>query len=350
MPAPFQVRDESNGNKFLFGVDTSGNTIQTGNQLVQGNSTISGNQTVSGNQIVTGTQTIGTLAPSSLTVSGNATIGGTLGVTGNTTLSGTLASGTLTVTGAATISTTLGVTGASTLTGNTTIGGTLGVTGALTASSTSTLTGLATASAGVNFPAIATPATPTTSATVFANTTTNMLQEVTPSGLVLTTSGVIQSQTATTTVASTASITSLQAFTVPANDVAAGTIYRMTGYGVYSDTGTPTLIFTLLWGGTGGTTLIATPTITLPATITNAPFSYNATINFRSTTSAFAVVNVNIDQSITTDAVTTYTAVPTGPITVTTTGANALTMAVTWSASSSSNTISLTGGMIERIA
>lgn len=240
--------------------------------------------------------------------------------------------------------TTLSRTGVGTLTAtglavtnNQTVGGTLMVTGLITPSS------------GVNLTGISTPGTPGTSNVIYADSLFRP-SSVNPSGLVQTLSGTIQATTSTTTVASTASITSLQAFTVPANDVAAGTIYQMTGYGVYSDTGTPTIIFTLLWGGTGGTTVIALPAITLPLNITNSPFSYVATVNFRSTTSVMANVVLNIDTSIATDLCSTYVASPTSPVTVTTTGANALTMAVTWSASSSSNTISLNGGMIQRIA
>lgn len=171
-----------------------------------------------------------------------------------------------------------------------------------------------------------------------------------PQGLVQTVGGLVQAQTSTTTVNTTAAITALHTFTVPANDAVGGAIYEITGYGVYGTTGTPTLTVTLLWGGTGGTVLAVTPAITLPATITNAPFSYTATVTFRSTTQAWSVLNLTLDTSTTTDLSSTYIASPTAVTTVTTTGANALVVAVTWSASSASNTISLNGGMIQRTA
>jgi hypothetical protein len=128
-------------------------------------------------------------------------------------------------------------------------------------------------------------------------------------------------------------------------------VYRVEGYGVYGTTGTPTLQFTLYWGGTGGTVLATMATaITLPATVTNAPFDYEATVTFRSTTSAVGKIKVSIDQSTTTDLANVYISVPSTATTVVTTGANALVLAVTWSAASTLNTISLLGGSVSRVA
>jgi len=176
-----------------------------------------------------------------------------------------------------------------------------------------------------------------------------VLKSRNPQGLVIIESGLVQSTTSTTTIANTAALSTLETFTVPANDPVAGAVYEMTGYGVYSTTGTPTATFALYWGGTGGTLIAAIPAITT-ATLTNSPFFFRALVNFRSTTSLTAVINLSFDTSTVTDAVQSYVGTPTAATTVTTTGANALAMGFTWSAASASNTISLLGGDVRRVA
>jgi hypothetical protein len=175
------------------------------------------------------------------------------------------------------------------------------------------------------------------------------LAQANSQGLAQVLGGVVQSQTSTVTVANTASATALTSFTFPANDVAAGTVYRLTGYGVYSTTGTPTLQFILYWGGTGGVALATIPTITT-ATLTNAPFWYDAEVTFRSTTSAFGALRLELGTSTTTDATTTYVNTPSASTTVVSNATKSLAVGVTWGTASSSNTVSLLGGHVERIA
>lgn len=57
--------------------------------------------------------------------------------------------------------------------------------------------------------------------------------------------------------------------TIPANYMADGRLLRLTAFGRYSTTATPTLRFRLRWGGVAGTVLWDSGTITLP-TITAA--------------------------------------------------------------------------------
>lgn len=194
--------------------------------------------------------------------------------------------------------------------------------------------------------------TPTTNPTggLLAYSSAGLLNTRSPSSLVQTVGGLVQSQTSTVTVSNTSTITALQSFTVPANDIAAGAVYELTGFGVFSTSGTPNLTFTMLWGGTGGTALVTSPAITMPNGLTNSPFFYECLINFRSTTSAWGVINLTIDTSTSTDIASTYIVTPTTATTITTTGSNALVLAVTWGNSSASNTISLNGGMVQRTA
>ncbi|MET7477642.1 glycosyl hydrolase family 28-related protein [Streptomyces sp. NPDC005648] len=179
--------------------------------------------------------------------------------------------------------------------------------------------------------------------------TGGQLAQANSQGLAQVLGGVVQAQTSTITVANTTSPTALTSFTFPANDVAAGTVYRLTGYGVYSTTGTPTLQFVLYWGGTAGVALATIPAITT-ATLTSAPFWYDAEVTFRSTTSAFGALRLELATSTTTDATSTYVNTPSASTTVASNATKALTVGVTWGTASSSNTISLLGGHVERIA
>lgn len=171
-----------------------------------------------------------------------------------------------------------------------------------------------------------------------------------PQGLVGTVSSGVQAQTSTVTIANTASLSTLETFTVPANDPVAGSVYEVTGYGTFSVTATPTLTFALYWGGTGGTVIAAVPAITATSGITSAPFSFRALVIFRSTTSCTAMINLSVVTATATATTSSFVASPTALTTVTTTANSALTMGFTWSAASASNTISLLGGDVRKIS
>lgn len=155
---------------------------------------------------------------------------------------------------------------------------------------------------------------------------------------------------ATAVVANSAALTALQTATVPANDVAAGTTYRITGWGVYSVTGTPTLTFALYYGGIAGTVFAAIPAVTAASGIVNAPFYYDAEVTFHSATSCSSVLRLTLATSASTDAAAVYVATPAATLTgLSTATAKDLTIGFTWSAASASNTISLTSGSIRRL-
>lgn len=183
--------------------------------------------------------------------------------------------------------------------------------------------------------------------TVLARAAAGGLQLTQPSGLVQAVGGVLHAQTSTTTVANTTAATALTGFSVPAGDPSAGSVYRLRGYGVYSTTGTPTLAFTLAWGGTS---IAAVPAATLPSSISGAPFSYEAEIVLRSATSATGMLRVMIDTSKSTDAAASYLGVSATAVTVSTSSAATLAVTAAWGTASASNTISLVGGSVERIA
>lgn len=200
---------------------------------------------------------------------------------------------------------------------------------------------------GIVFPPAATAPSAPASGTNQYTTSGGVLSTVSSSGLVSVVGGAVQSQTTTSTVANTASLTPLQSFTVPANDPGASAVYAMIGYGTYSDTGTPTLTWTLTWGAT---TIATIPAITLGSGVTSVPFSYTALVNFRSATSVTASITLNFGTSAATGAASLFTNTSVTPTTVVSNTASALAMNVTWSAASASNTISLAGGGVERFA
>jgi len=82
------------------------------------------------------------------------------------------------------------------------------------------------------------------------------------------------------TIANTASKTLLHAGITPMVTPAPGNFFHLKGWGIYSDTGTPTLTIATFLGGIGGVALAAVPAVTLGATVTNVPFSFDAWLNW----------------------------------------------------------------------
>lgn len=157
--------------------------------------------------------------------------------------------------------------------------------------------------------------------------------------------------TSTTTIAGTAVLSTLQAANIAANEPQTGSVYVIRGYGTYSvNTGTtPTLAFTAFWGTTAGTAIASIPLITASSGISTASFSYEIYVTFRSTTSLTTALTVEVVTNTTTGALSRFVGVPSTPTTVTTTGANTLTMGFQWGTSNANNTISLLGGLSSKV-
>ena len=144
-------------------------------------------------------------------------------------------------------------------------------------------------------------------------------------------------------VANTSAETQLAGLTIPANDVVAGATYMLKVSGVYSDTATPTLAWGLRYGGAAGTSIVAngaTPT-TLGSGVSAVPFQVEAVITFWTTTTATGYYTVDLGTNASTLATTRLTnSTGTSAATVASTTSKVLSLTVTWSAASSSNTIS----------
>lgn len=142
--------------------------------------------------------------------------------------------------------------------------------------------------------------------------------------------------------------------TIPANYMQDGRALKLTAYGKYSTTGTPTMVFSIRWGGAAGTLLAKSTTITGGSGITNAMWMTEAWIQTR-TNGATGTLFIHglsaLGSGLTTPAVGSATAAPgfsflssaasqitPAAVTVDLTADTALSLTGTWSAASASNT------------
>jgi len=142
----------------------------------------------------------------------------------------------------------------------------------------------------------------------------------------------------TVTYANATAETALATLTVPANDPIAGAVYFMQGFGVVSTTGSPTLTWKTRWGGTSGTSLATTAALTQGTGVTTLPFFFTIQVLFTSTTQCIASMNLGYFTAAGTVPTINYQQ-GTAVSTVTTNASEALVFTGTWSAASSSNTL-----------
>lgn len=140
--------------------------------------------------------------------------------------------------------------------------------------------------------------------------------------------------------------------TVPANYMQDGRTLRLRAFGKYSTTGTPTMIFTLRWGGTSGTVICKTAACTTPSGVTNAAWDLDVIMTVRSngatgtvmgngTARVFAAVAGTVASATGEGLVTPLTnggVVTPAAATLDLTADTALALTMTWSAASASNT------------
>ena len=133
--------------------------------------------------------------------------------------------------------------------------------------------------------------------------------------------------------------------TIPANYMQDGRCLRMRAFGKLSTTGTPTITFTIRWGGVGGTVLAITEAITCASGAANTNWSVEAFIQTRSngatgTLLVFGDVTVALTASTNTSGVFGVSGFD-APAAVTSdlTADTALSLTADWSAASASNTL-----------
>lgn len=164
-------------------------------------------------------------------------------------------------------------------------------------------------------------------------------------GTVPTLSGAI---TSTVTVANTAALTNLFSLAIPGAQAHAGSRYRSVSFGTFGVVAatSPTLGWQIYWGGTNIGTI---PGIATTSGITGASWEVDVLVDFRTATSCVAKIKVTLGTSTSTYATAVYLNVPTGPVSVTTSSSQSLTVAVQWGTANASNTISALGGAIEKV-
>ena len=161
---------------------------------------------------------------------------------------------------------------------------------------------------------------------------------------------IIWSTADATPVASTAAETIMFADnTIPANYMADGRVLRLRCFGKLSTTGTPTMTFSIRWGGVAGTLLAVTEAMTMGSGVANVNWELNAIIQTRANGATGSLLVMGFAQIHTSaTAIVTNTFGVSGydaPAAVTADLSidKALSVTATWSASSASNT--LTGMM-----
>lgn len=133
--------------------------------------------------------------------------------------------------------------------------------------------------------------------------------------------------------------------TIPANFLQDGRVLRLRAFGKISTTSTPTITFTLRWGGVGGTVLAITEPITNGSGVTNENWSIELYIQVRSNGSsgtllAFGKAEVHTGAATLVGNIFSVSGhdAP-AAVAVDLTADTALSLTADWSAASASNTI-----------
>ena len=149
-----------------------------------------------------------------------------------------------------------------------------------------------------------------------------------------------------TPVANTTTETAIfPALTVPANFMQDGRTLRMEAFGKLSTTGTPTITFSLRWGGAAGTLLAITEALTNGSGVANVNWSVIVRVQTRTNGSSGSLLawgEVRLHTAVGTVLVNVFSVsgydAP-AAVTADLSTAKDLCLTATWSAASSSNTL-----------
>ena len=161
-------------------------------------------------------------------------------------------------------------------------------------------------------------------------------------------------QGASVTVDTTASETTLLSSTgsvggllLLKNDFTVGKTYRVSGCGVFSNTGTPTLTVKVKLGSTD---VLSTGAITTVTGASNREFSFSGLITVKSLGGSGTVNGQGIFvETLATGVSLNYPMTNASAVTVDTTANQTVNVTAQWSASSASNTITLTNFVLEEL-
>ena len=159
-------------------------------------------------------------------------------------------------------------------------------------------------------------------------------------------------QTATATLASSTTETTLVSTGVGSvsltkNSIAVGKTFKVSGAGVFSNTGTPTLDLKVKLGSV---TVLDSGAITTVTTASNREFLFSGIITIRSIgASGTAFAQGTFTETLATGVSLNYPMSNAATVAVDTTANLAFNVTAQWGASSASNTISLTNLLIEEL-
>src|SRR5215471_12110267 len=141
--------------------------------------------------------------------------------------------------------------------------------------------------------------------------------------------------------------------TLPANFQYPGTAFKLTAFGIFSTTATPTLLLGFYYGGVAGTALVTSGAITTGSGVTNVPWHMEAYLTVRSV-GATGTIKIHgwVDLGTSVSAVS-HLPMPstanTGTVTIDTTAAKLITVGAQWGTSSASNTVTCHHSYIESL-
>lgn len=140
---------------------------------------------------------------------------------------------------------------------------------------------------------------------------------------------------------------------LPANFLTDASVLKVSASGTFSNTGTPTLLLGVYYGGVAGVKLAASGATTTTTGATNWPWRIESTIIVRTTGSsgtAIAAGVLYLATSLTAYSVIPIDAAAQATATINTTTANAITIGAQWGTSNASNTLTCNQFLVESIA
>ena len=131
-----------------------------------------------------------------------------------------------------------------------------------------------------------------------------------------------------------------------------GQRWRLTAYGIFSNTSTPNLTLGFYYGGVSGVALLTSGAIATTTGATSWPWEMQMLMEVRSIGSSGTVWCkgwLDLPTSLTAISRTSMPATQTQPVTINTTTNSALTAGATWGTNSSSNTLTCEGFIVEQM-
>lgn len=134
------------------------------------------------------------------------------------------------------------------------------------------------------------------------------------------------------------------AFVIPANSLTIGSTITVEALAKFSNTGTPTLLLGVYYGGIAGTKLAATGATTTTTAATNWPVRLKYVGTVQSLGTSGTIVGggyVMLATSLTAFSLIPIDAAATAAVTIDTTAAKAVTLGAQWGTLSASNTLTV---------